>query len=378
MVMPPKSCLDALSPIVPSTNLPMGAERSHSLICACLAIAVFPIASTAASPSTSTITPAGDAIKAGDRLALKADAAIFRGLHDGSSVLYCAPAFTVFSIDSIDAAQTNTTAEPADGSKLETSISNNSKTGATTTTVKGAKTVVQEKTDTTLYLHIKSVGKAPTSVTDKSSSRTPGFLNFLGAGSRNNPLCDGLQLVAQTPAAPTVNEKNAAQTPAPPASADKSGGDSTTAMLVSNNTEYTTTVTQLSHYGLYREGLTWGALTIPYKYEFHDHSFQAKPTIAAYGGYESWLAGASVAGVVALGIGASSQSTTPSTGSGTSPTNSSSGGTLALYTIGTGLMFTFGGSFKGGLLVGRDYAGSTAGYKYEGRTWMALSLGAGF
>lgn len=406
-----------------------GVRPSGALVALAFAWPLGALAGTAATP---TISSAGDAIKAGDRMALKADAAIFHSLNGHANTIFCAPARSVFSIDSVGTSETNTKADP-NGSNLQTSITKNSKTGATTTTVKGATSVAVEKTDTTLYLHIKTVGKttAPDSPaqggTTKSesggSSGSGGFLGFFRqkqTPASGQKVCDG---VVMTPAAQgnggrgkssqadqkgadtgvsagnsssadQGTAKNAAADSAP--SAQGAGGEATPAdaavgatgnaadtsqydLAVANN-EYTTTVTELSHYGLYRQGFTYGALTIPYKYELRDHSFQAKPSVAAYVGYESWVAGATVAGVVALGLGGSSQSSSQS-GSGAGSSQSSTttgGGTQALYTLGVGALFTLGGSFKGGVLFGKDWAGAGTGFKYEGGTWMAVTLGVGF
>jgi hypothetical protein len=397
-----------------------------------LALAVFPGISLA---GDSTIPSAGDAIKPGDRLALKADAAIFHGMIDNTGKLFCAPAFTVFSIDKVEPGETTTDVQAADGSTIEASVTKHAKTGDTSTTIKGAKSVSQEKSDSKVYLHIKHVGSPATSAqiqkndnktdnkgnADQSATNSgysgSGFWRFFWKGSVSNGQCDGVMLQSQgqdklADAEPSTSDNQAvivkpsnnSETSAPndkgsnaakigasltvKSEADtakdrgKAAADNNTTQLVVANNQYTTTVTQLSHYGIYRQGLTWGALAIPYKYEFHDHSFQAKPSLAAYVGYESWLAGSSVAGVWAVGAGGSSQSaqsTTTTTGAGSSTTTSTNGGgTQALYTMGFGVLFTLGGSFKGGVLFGKDWAGSGSGFKYDGRTWMALTLGAGF
>ena len=320
----------------------------------------------------SLIPSAGDAIKIGDRVGLKADAAIFTSMSkvpEGQTArTYCAPYYTIFAIDRVEPAQSKITAKTADGKDANANITTtkDEKTGNSTTNITGASILTQETTDSTLHVHIKWAGGRLLRKDEKPKANRGPFANGLsslgiGLGAKHTidreGLCDGRAI-------------------------DDTGSGTDTVGLVVEHNEYTTTVSQLSNYGLYRNGLTWGALAIPYKYEFSDHSFQAKPSVAAYVGYESWLGGLSVAGVFAAGAGGSSQSgqsTTPgNTGSGSTTSTASGGGTQALYTLGTGVIFTLGGAFKGGILFGKDWAGSGTGFKYDGHTWMAITLGAGF
>jgi hypothetical protein len=129
-----------------------------------------------------------------------------------------------------------------------------------------------------------------------------------------------------------------------------------------------------------RAGFTWGAMVIPYKYYFTDHSIKGNPSTVAYAGYEGWFPGVSLALVGAAGLGvAPSSSNSPSTtvggGAGSSSDSSS---TSATYTVAFGLIATFGKSIKAGVVAGRDYQSNAAGFKYENKTWLALSVGAGF
>jgi hypothetical protein len=53
--------------------------------------------------------------------------------------------------------------------------------------------------------------------------------------------------------------------------------------------------------------------------------------------------------------------------------------TLVTYTAAVGFIAAFGdGTVKAGLMFGRDYQGNAAAFPYENKTWMALSIGAGF
>jgi hypothetical protein len=318
----------------------------------------------AAGPTNTTssgVTSAGDAIKPGDRLALKADAAIFsRQSKPSDPPAYCAWAYTVFAVDSVTAPTTKiSTPPPADGATtpVRTTITNKAD-GSSETDVTGAAKVASSTTDTLISVHIKYV---------------PSATSLFHISPKDPTRCDGKTLLkanSSSPAAAKSENENGAD-----ANNGVAADDTTT--LVQMRNEYTISATQLGKYGNFRQGFTWGGLTIPYKFELKDHSFQATPSVASYAGYESWLAGVSYAIVGALGLGGSSQAnqstaTTPTT---TSP---NSGGTKALYTAGVGFVFTLGATFKGGILTGKDWAGSGAGYKYEGRTWLALTLGAGF
>jgi hypothetical protein len=311
------------------------ATRAGTVSACLLLLAGLPLSGFAAGTPTSTaITPAGDEVKAGDRLALKAEATIFTRVDDPTdSKKYCAPAGTVIRVDSVEAPKTSVGGTDAAGKPVSPSVTTDPKTGTTKTDLPGATQVTQKQTDNTLYVHVKKVGSKSTPVA-----------KFIGIDPGYSPCAN-----APSGATPVVPQN-----------------------------EYTTSATELSHYGTYRDGWTWGALTIPYKYELTDHSFQAKPSVAAYVGWETWVAGANSASVLALGAGGSTQPTQTTPASGGVPASTTGGGTQALYTLAVGQIFSLGGTFKGGVLVGKDWAGSSTGFKYEGHTWIAVTLGAGF
>jgi hypothetical protein len=327
----------------------------------------FAICGMAHAADKTTIPTAGDDIKLGDRVGFKADAAIFKALNGSPGQLFCAPHYTIFVVDKIDEPKANVQVT-ANQDGADISVAKDPKTGDTTTKVTGGTASVSQVTsDSILHVHIKSVGaKLSDAPSDSTGQKISDFFSELGVGigwtkdaiPKSQGMCDNFFVADDTAAS-----------------------DSTTVKLVKDHNEYTTTVSQLSNYGVYRNGFTWGALAIPYKYEFSDHSFQAKPSAAAYVGYESWLGGVSVAAVLAVGAGGSSQSdqsTTTTNADGSKTTTTGGGGTQALYTAGAGVLITLGGSFKGGILVGKDWAGSGANYKYEGHPWLAVTLGAGF
>lgn len=151
-------------------------------------------------------------------------------------------------------------------------------------------------------------------------------------------------------------------------------------MAVYDKTYYFT-ADALADNDFYRQGLTWGGLVIPYKYYFTDHSMKSNSSVVAYLGYEGWFPGMTLAAVVALGPGTAPTPSTTSQGAGGSSTNSTAASVTAVtYTAAVGLVASFGDSqtFKAGVMFGRDYQGNAAAFPYENKTWMALSIGAGF
>jgi hypothetical protein len=140
---------------------------------------------------------------------------------------------------------------------------------------------------------------------------------------------------------------------------------------------YQFTGSQIKDSAFIREGFTWGGLVVPFKYYFKDKSIKTNSSVVGFAGYEGWFPGVSLASVVAAGVGASSQPTTTTSGANPSSSTSSTT-TVATYTFGLGVIATFGGTVKAGLMFGRDYQGNPATFPYENKTWMALSIGAGF
>jgi hypothetical protein len=152
------------------------------------------------------------------------------------------------------------------------------------------------------------------------------------------------------------------------------------AQWIGLNTPYQFSADDLKNVGSQRLGFTWGAMIIPYKYYFTDHSIQGNPSTVAYVGYEGWFPGVSLAAVGAAGLGVAptgSNGSTSATGS-TSSSSSTNTSTSATYTVALGLIATFGSSIKAGVVVGRDYQSNAANFKYENKTWLALSVGTSF
>jgi hypothetical protein len=142
---------------------------------------------------------------------------------------------------------------------------------------------------------------------------------------------------------------------------------------------YDFTADQLSGQDFVRGGFTWGVLVIPYKFYFTDRSIKSNSSTVAFVGYEGWFPGLSLSAVTALGPGLASTSSSAASSTPPAPAANKSS-TLVTYTGAIGFIAAFGDSktVKAGLLFGRDYQGKGSGFQYENKTWMALSIGAGF
>jgi hypothetical protein len=147
--------------------------------------------------------------------------------------------------------------------------------------------------------------------------------------------------------------------------------------LPSYDTLYQFQATSDSKAAYYREGFTWGGMVIPYKFYVKDKTFKGNPSTVGFVGYEGWFPAMSLAGIVALGPGIA-QSSSMTSATATPSTKPSSTSSAVTYTAATGVVATFGGSIKAGLLVGWDWQGSGNNFQYEGKTWVALSIGASF
>jgi hypothetical protein len=124
------------------------------------------------------------------------------------------------------------------------------------------------------------------------------------------------------------------------------------------------------------EGYQAGVLVAPYKFHFSDHSTSGSASIGGYVGYNYGIPGFLVTPVLSAGLGAvpvpAATSTVKNPTPGATTTHTS-------FTLATGPIFglpKFGG-FQIGLLVGIDWAGAGADYKYEGKPWLSISFGTG-
>lgn len=145
------------------------------------------------------------------------------------------------------------------------------------------------------------------------------------------------------------------------------------------DTTYEFSADQLAKSDFYREGLTWGGLVVPYKFYFTDHTIKSNSSALAFIGYEGWIPGVSLSTIIGVGFGTTpSTSNSSTTGTAATSSSSTSTSTVVTFSAGAGWVATFGGTFKAGLMFGRDYQGKSGNFPYENKWWMGLSLGAGF
>ena len=271
-------------------------------------------------PSGSVVPSSGDAVKAGDIIIFRSEANILQRLNTDpvDKTIYCAPTNTRFLVSTITPGTSNSAADNGAGASPKA-------TPADTQIIKGV-----------------------------LPSKGPGLFHRrqkLGAANATN--------IAASPACIKA--------------------------IVDSDIPYQFTAGDLANVYTQRMGFTWGAMVIPYKFYFTDKSFKSNPSTVAFVGYEGYAPGVSLAGVLALGPGLTSNSQSTNTSSGTTGGNGTSNstqtttsGNSVTYTAATGFIVTFGGSIKAGILFGRDWEGSGSGFKYENKTWMALSVGTSF
>lgn len=145
---------------------------------------------------------------------------------------------------------------------------------------------------------------------------------------------------------------------------------------VSGDVTYRVDKDSLNNIYASRFGVTYGALVVPFKWHFNDHAIDSSSAILGYVGYQGWWTGGSSAVVVAAGLSTVNVPDTAATAQGgTSGTTAKAALTAAI-----GVNWTFGTTqlWKGGVLVGWDWAGKSSGYQYEYHPWLAVSLGLGF
>jgi hypothetical protein len=142
------------------------------------------------------------------------------------------------------------------------------------------------------------------------------------------------------------------------------------AELIKLNQRYLVNTGDLATYGKAQFGVTYGALTIPYKFHPSDGTLSAAPTVAPFAGWYVGSPGIQLAAILTAGLGSVPVSVT------------TNGGTSSVLktcaSVGGGFVVTLSKAsrFQIGLLAGSDWAGSTTpAYKYNGKIWLALSFG---
>jgi hypothetical protein len=127
--------------------------------------------------------------------------------------------------------------------------------------------------------------------------------------------------------------------------------------------------------------LVSGVLVVPFKFHLADHSVTAGSTIGGYLGYRFGGLGASWTPMISGGLAIvdSRPAQISSSGSGTATVSPSDSQTLTGFTVAGGLIGTIASSkAQVGVLLGVDWAGKSAQYKYEGKPWLAFEIGYNF
>jgi hypothetical protein len=123
--------------------------------------------------------------------------------------------------------------------------------------------------------------------------------------------------------------------------------------------------------GRYVSGeMVTGILAVPFKWHLGDRSISAGSTIGAYVGYRTSLFNLTVTPM--LGAGLAMISNTSAAGAAQ---------TSAGFSVATGFIGTVGPTGSGvqlGLILGVDWLGSSAHYRYEGKPWLAAEVGFSF
>jgi hypothetical protein len=286
------------------------------------------------SAATTTTPSRGDTIEKGDRLILQSDANIFYASPDDVGTVakaYCAPSRSKLVIESSPTTTTTTQAQPANAGAVPTVSSSTTKS---TTTVKTTAASAGDTTTTT--------------------SKTVSTAVFQPTG--------GFKLFS----------KNAEQTKC----VDPASTTPITKVVKSGPTYYLDT-NDLSQYNFDRFGFTYGVVVVPNKVIISTREFVSSSSVLPYVGWEQWGPSWAGAVVLAAGVGTTPSTNTTATGATGSPPSNTNSGTKATFSVATGIVGTIGGVFKVGLLLGVDTAGSNIGYKYQGKPWIAVSLGAG-
>ena len=118
-----------------------------------------------------------------------------------------------------------------------------------------------------------------------------------------------------------------------------------------------------------RYGLAYGALVVPFKFQLTGaHDFTGSATVGPYLGYrfahESYGWAMTLAGVAGA--------------SNISVTKGGSTQQLAGFSYGGAVMVEIKGGFQAGAVLGFDSVGSSQGFQYNNKPWLALELGYSF
>lgn len=122
-----------------------------------------------------------------------------------------------------------------------------------------------------------------------------------------------------------------------------------------------------------RYGLTYGTLLVPYKYHFSGSDFGSGASVGGYLGYRwdrSGVIGIALHPVVFVGAA-------------TIPVSQVTNGqvkteNMAGISYGIGLLGSVKDEFQLGIIIGSDRVNKSADYRYNGKAWLAISLGFEF
>jgi hypothetical protein len=314
----------------------MNARMCRSLAASFVILLPTHICAAATTPSS---TPSrGDSIQAGDKIILNADTPIFRldkNAGGDPKTKVCAPRRTQLVIESAPSTTTTTETKLSSGAAappIKTTTDDAGTTIETTAASAGDKTTTTVATATTATALIVRVG--------------PFFRNPFTKSASSDKCVP--QVTDQLKDVETVKV----------------------------GTTYAFTPSDLASYSVQRYGLTYGVAVVPNKVMIADRTFISSSSLLPYVGYQAW--GPSWAGaiVLAAGVGTAPASTQVSTSS-TGASSSTSSSTKATFSVATGIIGSVGGAFKIGFLVGVDTQGNKTGFKYQGKPWIGVSLGAG-
>lgn len=134
---------------------------------------------------------------------------------------------------------------------------------------------------------------------------------------------------------------------------------------------YHASIARLKASGLSRTGATYGALVVPFKYQLRgQHDFTGSATLGGYVGYR--FERPQRLGITATPIAFFGASNLSVDNGDSGPKN------VMGASYGLGLIGTLKDDFQVGAVLGWDRAGKTSGYEYNGKPWIAVSIGFAF
>lgn len=344
-----------------------------------------PAASENAASSTtlSAVPSRSDALAAGDYIKLRVDAPIFQYIPkpspnndqtnasigsdrnsagstaaESSTKRYaCAPAGSIFEIIQAPTATTTTVVTPAVAKNQNSADGSASATG-------GGAALAQDPV-------------APNTTVSANHSRTTVSTKAASSGDQTTTTTETLATASIIRVGDSRFSPGLAKTRCTSASDPNSPLPGFDTVVPRGTYQFSTA--DLDTIKNHRFGWTYGGLVVPNKIQISDRSFSSSTSVFPYVGYENWGTGISGTAVLAAGLGtAPASSQTPAAnGKQAAGSSSTSSSTKAVFSAAVGEIWQFGSTFKLGILLGVDTAGSNTGYKYQGKPWIGITLGAG-